>query len=526
MPDKANARSRRRPAQRAETSSEVVELRAQLAGQAESIGELRREVGWLTEELIAKNTGVTDDAATDGERDASVLSRATFHGIRRLVHEHVPHGSRIVVASSGDDGLLRYAGYRAEHLSQHRSGAYVGSHPSSSRAAVVQVEAARWRGADALLIPAFQLWWIEHYPQFARHLERHYACVTREQEVGAIWDLRNAGSSRDVHDLLARLCVGLDRQAVILDWHTGKDLAACLDDYKVVSPVGDTPDLPYLEGTIDVVAVAETDVEKVAEARRVATAAVISVGEGEPPAMKVLSQFELADEQSPSVSIVVASADGQASTPDFTRGLLGTLPVSFTGEVVIDAACDSAVPQLGPEAKRLKRIKTFRCPEGEEYQARVRRGAEAASGDVLVVLEGSTWPIPGWLEPLVRLLDDVSEAGVVTGMVVEPDGCSIDRRSLLGGGAHQSAGRARDDQLDAPRHSCVRRLDATPDEFFATHRQLFLEWNLPQQAGEGLAGGFCRHVRSSGLSVLYQPETAAISSRRGEASPTEMGGPR
>jgi hypothetical protein len=515
MPDtEARTRSRNRTSGRAETSSEVVELRARLAGQAEVIEELRREVGWLTEELIARDS----ELAESGDNEIRTAPWTMFQGIRRLVHEHVPHGSRLVVASSGDEAFLRCAGYRAEHLSQDRLGGYVGGHPSCSRAAVVQLEAARWRGDDVLMIPSSDLWWLQHYPQFARHLERRYTRVVHEEEVGAIWDLRNPSAAREVHDLLAGLCVALARQPAILDWHTGQDLAACFDEYKVFSPIGVSTHLAYLDDTIDVVAVADTSAGKVAEARRVASALVIHAGAGAPPAMEVLWQSDLTGERSASVSIVVAARDGRPSTPNFTRLLFDTLPSSFAGEVLVDTACDAMVPQLGREAGRLKRIKVIRCSDGEGFPARVRRCAEEASGDVLIVLDGSTWPIAGWLPPLTRLLREGAGVGVVTGMLVEPDGCLVDHRSLLDPD-HFPMG-ARSDDLDAARHTYVRLLDGAPPEFFATHRRLFLEWDQPQSEDQDTAAGFCAHVRSLGMSVVYQPETVAISSWRGGGIPT------
>ena len=44
------------------------------------------------------------------------------------------------------------------------------------------------------------------------------------------------------------------------------------------------------------------------------------------------------------------------------------------------------------------------------------------------MLDGATWPVAGWLPPLVHLLRHTPRAGVVTGMLVEPDG-----RLVLGG---------------------------------------------------------------------------------------------
>jgi hypothetical protein len=494
MPDRARAHSKPRRPDPLE-GSEVAELRTRLASQSESIEDLRRELSWLTEELIARESGQEDPSeTTETTFGPRLVSPRMFHRTRRLVHEHVPHGSRLVVASSGDDALLRYAGYKAGHLSRDRSGAWAGSHPGCGRAAVVQLEAARWRGADALLIPDFQIWWFDHYPEFARHLERRYALVVRESEVGEIWDLRRPGPTREIHDLLARVAARLGRQPVLLDWHTGYEFASWLDEYKVISPIGEVSKLPYLDDSIDVVAVIEGE-EIIPEARRVAAAAVIAVRPADPPGLDVLWESELASAHTQPISIVVASKAGEPSTAGYVRTLSDTLPASFTGEILVDVDCDPRVQQLGPEASRLRRIKTFRCQDGEDYHARVRRGAEAASGDLLVVLEGGTWPVPGWLLPLEESMVD-SRVGVATGMFVESNG------RLLG---HLT-----DDQLEAPRHNFVRRLGAVPDDFFVTYRELFLGWTPLTERSR--SASFSGHVQSNGLEVLYQPETVVISS--------------
>jgi hypothetical protein len=502
VPDKAHAHSRRtRPD--APEAPEVVELRTRLAAQAEAIEGMRRELSWLTDELVAQDSEV--EGLTDAFAPRLVPSR-TFHRMRRLVHEHVSYGGRLVVVSSGDDALLRYAGYTAEHLSRDHSGAWTGSHPGCGRTAVVQLEAARWRGADVLLVPDFQGWWFDHYPEFALHLARRYARITGEPEVGELWDLRKPAPAREIHDLLARVSARLVRQPVVLDWHTGFDLTAALDDYKVITPIGELPELPYLDGSIDVVAIGEAREDQVAEARRVASAAVLSIETADPPTFEIIWQSDLSVGSTKIVSIVVASGTGGPSTSGYVHSLLDTLPASFTGEILVDLDCDEMAQQLGPDtARRRRRIKTFQCPEGEPYHARIRRGAEASSGDLLVALDGATWPLPGWLPSLEETMGD-PRIGLATGMFARTDGRLVDCPS--------------DDHLDAPRHNYVRRLEAARPELFVVRRDLFLGWAKVGRRNRGTGSGLSDYIKANDLEVRYQPETVAILSRAG-AEPTE-----
>lgn len=451
---------------RSVSGRDVVELRARVAQQSETIEQLRDEIGWLTQELIARE-GNGDVRADDG---APPEWKPMLQAIRRLVHESVPRGSRLAVVSSGVEALLRHAGYRAEHLSQDRFGGYSGSHPSCGRVAIVQVESARWRGADALLIPHSELWWFEHYPELEQHLDRRYARVADGAEAGVIWSLRTPSRLREVHDLLAGLSGGLDHRPALLDWHTGRDLARSFDEYKVFSPLGDGPTLSYLDDTIDVVAIGSTTAARVAEARRVASSFVVRAGD----TVDVVWRAGTAEVELRDVSVTVASRDGAPSAPAYVDRLLETLPAGFAGEIVLDRACE-------PGASR-KGVELVDCPDGEPFDERLRRCAAAASRDVLVALDAETWPVPGWLRPLVTLLHDADGAACVTGLLVEPDGCLI--------GADPGG------RLDSPRHSYVRTVDPTPCRYFAMQRDRFLE-GAPVET------------------LLYQPDALAISSWSG-----------
>ena len=103
------------------------------------------------------------------------------------------------VVSDGDEALLQYAGCRASHLSQARSGRYPGWLPESSRSAVAQLEAARSRGAEVLVVPESNRWWLEQYVEFARYFERRYVLAVAEAGAGVLGTYRrrvpSAGST-------------------------------------------------------------------------------------------------------------------------------------------------------------------------------------------------------------------------------------------------------------------------------------------------------------------------------------------
>jgi hypothetical protein len=427
------------------------EPRRRIGELEETIEQLRGEVTWLTQELIARDRGA---AVNDG---APAEWRPMLHAIRRLVHAHVPADRSVVVVSSGVDALLRYAGPRADHLSQDRGGSYAGSHPSCGLAAIAQVEAARWRGADFLLIPHSELWWFDHYPELAKHLEQRYARLADDETAGILWNLQAPGPLREVHELLGGLSGHLDHRPTLLDWHTGCDLASSFDEYKVFSPLGDAATLSYLDGTIDVVAVGTAEPGRIAEARRVASSVVVRVA----PEPEVVWRDAGDGNGWGDVSILVVGSGGTPPAPQYVDRLRDSLPGDFAGEILIDGA-----------------------PERERRPDRLRRLADEASGEIVVALDGATWPTPGWLRPLVSSLKTGGDVAFVTGMVLAPDG----RLLAAGAAVHPD----RDERPDAARHQFACRIERPMGRFFATRRELLLGTS----------------ARDDG--VLYEPEAVAI----------------
>ena len=516
MADKPKPQREKRSRERVDEGPELAELRSLVAAQTRELEQLRREVGWLSEELIASDQADAESgAASEPESDPRRMPAR----VRRLVHEHVPHGSSLAVLSSGDESLLRYVGCKAEHLSQDREGRYT-DHPSCARAAIVQLEAARWRGADVLVIPQNGLWWLEHYGEFAKHLERHYMPVVREADLGAVWNLRATSPLRAIDDKLAGLPVQPGHQPVVLDWHTGQDLATTFPDYKVFSPIENLPLLPYLDHTVEVVAIQDKVKRKTwIEARRVASDLLISVRAGSPPAMDALWCSPRLTAGQDDVSVVAVSRGRRPLSLQYVGQLLDSLPAAFGGEIVLGIDRDTLVPQLGPEAARLKRLKVIPFREDEGFASRARHGVGAAKEEIVVVLDGSTWPVTGWLPPLVRLIREGTRVGVAAGSFVLPDGRRLDRTPPSGRDASASAAQRDEANLDNAdrRHVCPTTFEQ--DSLFATWRELLLESDPGVTA---FSQALSSRALAAGLMTVSQPETLAIAPWRMRQSGVDL----
>jgi FkbM family methyltransferase len=110
--------------------------------------------------------------------------------VRGVVDRALPPDATVAVVSKGDDELLKLGGRKAWHFPQDERGVYAGYNPADGAAAVDHLERLRAKGADFLVVPATALWWLDHYADFRRHLERHSREVARQEDTGVIFALR------------------------------------------------------------------------------------------------------------------------------------------------------------------------------------------------------------------------------------------------------------------------------------------------------------------------------------------------
>lgn len=100
--------------------------------------------------------------------------------VRQLVAA-LPAEGAVIVASRGDDELLRFPAHDGWHFPQTPDGVYAGCYPQDGAAAVAELERLRARGGRWFLLPRTSLWWLEHYRELRAHLAAHYREVVREE---------------------------------------------------------------------------------------------------------------------------------------------------------------------------------------------------------------------------------------------------------------------------------------------------------------------------------------------------------
>ena len=493
----------KRDAEIAALSQSVEAMRGELAGRDDRLEEALYELSATT--AVASLSG--------GQASAKLAYYQMIRAIRAMVQRLLPRDATVIVVSKGHDELLRLYRRRAWHFPQDRAGEYSGFYPSNGQSVIAQLEAARSRGGDYFILPATAFWWLEKYPEFARHLDRRYRLIERNEEACAIYALHEPGPWSTFHEMIADCRSRLGREPTILDWATGRELAAKLPECGVFSPADKGAALPYLDGTIDIVGLRGKSAAALKEARRLASAAVVRFADDE-AAPEIV--WRAASESSlPTVSIVMPCHDGVALTDACLRSLTETLPGDFRGEIIVvdDASADGTQACLSGWVKRDARVKVIRNAKNLGFLGTAQRGADAATGEILVFLNNDLVLLPGWLPPLLRTLRDFPDAGGVGGKLIFPDGTLQEAGGMLfrdASAVHFGRG---DHALAAPLYNFVRAVDYCSAALLATPRALFAKLGGFDRAYAPAYyedTDYCFAVRATGKRIYFQPESAAI----------------
>jgi GT2 family glycosyltransferase len=312
------------------------------------------------------------------------------------------------------------------------------------------------------------------------------------------------------------------------------DLAATFPEATIFSPVVLGNTLPYMNESVDIVAVGPGSSTSAAEVNRIAKSAVMRFsphrnGFGHDPGLEI-EWKQVVSNETRKISIVIASSGNSTETETCLTAVRDTLPRYFDGELIL---VDSGT---APESNRLlrlvradARVKILRSRKAKDLPMACNLGAKASTGDVLIFVSGVMLPFGDWLPPLLQLLIERPEAGAVGGKLIDPDGTLLEAggiifsNGMLDGFGHHAP------QVDAPLYSFVREVDYCSLEFLATRRLVFegvggLDSEFP--ALNYAAADYGLRVRREGHRVLYQPESAAtyLNARHGPDGTNHMGG--
>jgi GT2 family glycosyltransferase/2-polyprenyl-3-methyl-5-hydroxy-6-metoxy-1,4-benzoquinol methylase len=459
--------------------------------------------------------------------DADHEYQRVIRRVQEVVRTATPRMATIAVVSRGDEALLDLYGRTGWHFPRGDDGGWAGEYPATSTGAMAQLEMLRARGAEFLVIPKPALWWLDFYTDLKRHLDNRYR-LQRRDDACFLYDLRRpeatswAASSpwQELAETIATARARLNHTPSVLDWDTRLDLAGRAPLLTVFSPpLPNARLLPYLDRTVEFVALASRDPTLQAEAGRVAAAAVLTFTRTTDDEIGLNVAWVDADDrrtEAPmTVSIVIPCYNHVAATTACLCAVQDTLPANVRTQIVVidDASTDDTQRALRELAAHDDRLEIVRNSENLGFIRSCNRGAEVATGDLLVFLNNDTLPLPGWLESLIMLFRDRPDAGAVGGKLLYPDGRLQEAgNAVFADGSAANVGRG-EHNADAPMFNFVREVDYCSGALLATPRALFRELGGfdPRYAPAYYEDAdYCFGVRAKGYRVYYQPRSMIV----------------
>jgi hypothetical protein len=444
-------------------------------------------------ELTARVTNGIDRETAD--RDIAYAQM--IHAVRTQVHRSLPTDADILVISERDPALLDLHGRTARHFPVGPSVDAPGPVPDDDAQAVAHLVARQALGASHLVVPPTAGWWMSAYPELARRLTTASDLVAELAEGASIHRLRAPVEVNRYPSVAAALHAAerrIDREPSVFDW-----TVAGLGQPSVMRPPPDEATLPYLDASIDVVAVDAAFESRHAEARRVARVGVLVGAPGEWSWRWTGAPAEVSADV-----IVVAPASAIGTSPrGYVDVLHASLPLGFAGQLTI-IATPSAAPAWREALADRGRVVPDEDPVGA-----VARVATSLAGELIAVVDGTAIP-----------LGRASRTGLVAAVRLAHAGAGSEvERSLADGRLVAVAGVADAGPLTRPIELAVPGalvagrdlLQTDTDGFGGGYRTL----------GYAIAG-LCRGLAASGMDAVLQPEAQVVDLGVGAPSPATL----
>ncbi|MDQ1445958.1 MAG: hypothetical protein QOI20_2422, partial [Acidimicrobiaceae bacterium] len=433
--------------------TDVAALRRLVAEQADALARMQAEVSALRDAVLRPNPdfstaggavekmegGVGEDVREtwrilDRALDETGASKHTRYlllraRLRAAVSAITPAGATIAFVSRGDDDLLDIPGRTGWHVPRMPDGAWSAGLPERGADAVRHVELVRAFGADFLVLPAPYGWWLDHYRELADHLSTHAVAKLADPELGWAWDLRAEGMADGGDVSIDAVVAGARRRLggtdpTVLDWDSGFELAERLPDMAVFSPPVSGDELPYLDGTADLVFVGPRADGQLDEATRVAAVGVVQLQAGGGISRCTVAWKTAPGSAESTVSVVVP--EGGSSD-----AIVRSLPAGLSGEILVPGYALAGQAGQGqrdegqPDRSDGPDVVVRRIPPEGQPGAWAQAAAQAASGDVVVFIDPRLIPLRGWLEGLVQELGPRTDVAAATGTVMLGDALGL-----------------------------------------------------------------------------------------------------
>lgn len=442
----------------------------------------------------------------DAEARARDIAYARMiRDVRDKVRRSVPADADVLVITEGEPALLDLHGRPARHFPVGRSPHAPGHHPGSDAEAVAHLVVHQALGATHLVIPSTGSWWLGAYPALADRLTRAGTVISGDDKA-TIVRLHQPVEPGRWATLGAALAAV--RRDVLGDVSVLDTTAAGVGATGAFRPPDPSGALPYLDATVDVVVV-DTDAgpERLADAVRVASNGVLAGDAGgwcwawRGPAPTVAAD-------------IVVSGPPVRRPGAFLDELIGSLPAGHLGEVLVVAPPDATEPW--------QRAAGDRCTVTGAAIGTVLADVAGRSGAAHVVLvDGSTIPLEGWLPALLAPFARSEYVGLVAGRRRMVDGSAIVAAHAVAGDRLEPTLGIEGDQLSRPIDIAVPGIVAWRRDVLAASRlddaYATLDFALADH---------CWALAGSGYECLVQPGSETADLGLGPASPAALAADR
>ena len=213
----------------------------------------------------------------------------------------------------------------------------------------------------------------------------------------------------------------------------------------------------------------------------------------------------------PAASIVIPLWNKAEYTRACLRRLAAGTPAGLYEVVLVDNGSTDATGEL--LAGLSGDVRILRNDRNLGFARACNQGAAVATGRYLVFLNNDTEPHPGWLEPLVEILDGEPDVGVVGSKLLFPNGLVqhagvwlvADEEGREIHGSHRLSGAVADDPVAEERSD----VQVVTGACLAIRREVFESlggfdegyWNGNEDVD------LCLKVREAGYRVVYEPRS-------------------
>ncbi|MDD2338415.1 MAG: glycosyltransferase family 2 protein, partial [Geobacteraceae bacterium] len=121
----------------------------------------------------------------------------------------------------------------------------------------------------------------------------------------------------------------------------------------------------------------------------------------------------------PRISIVIPVYNKLEFTKECLRALQANTPPHLYEIVIVDNASSDRTDKFLKEIS--SSVQTISNQVNQGFARACNQGADTAQADLVLFLNNDTEPQPGWLEPLLHILDNNPEIAAVGSKLLYPD---------------------------------------------------------------------------------------------------------